>query len=351
MKSLHDAKSRRESNFLELSQPAPQSSPNPKKTDMSTQSSITRRQFLVGSAACLLAARFARAETAEAKADPEPVIDIHQHTPYSGRNDAEMIAHQRRIGITQTVLLPAGSPVEAAITHGGRSNGLAAGAGGNEAVLAVVREHPNEFFFFANEVPNLPNAREVLEKYLKLGAKGIGEQKFGVESDSSEIAFLAELAREYDVPVLLHFQEGKYNSGLERFHKVLEKFPDVNFIGHAQSWWGNIDANHDPKVLYPKGPVAHGGITDRLLSDYPNMFADQSAGSGLNALLRDEEHARRFLEKHQDKILFGTDCSDAVGHGEKCQGARTLATIRRLAPNKAAERKILYRNAQKLLQL
>ena len=33
-------------------------------------------------------------------------------------------------------------------------------------------------------------------------------------------------------------------------------------------------------------------ITDRLLSDYPNMYGDMSAGSGLNALLRDEEHAR-----------------------------------------------------------
>jgi hypothetical protein len=32
--------------------------------------------------------------------------------------------------------------------------------------------------------------------------------------------------------------------------------------------------------MYPKTPVTPGGITDRLLSDYPNMFGDMSAGSG-----------------------------------------------------------------------
>lgn len=282
---------------------------------------------------------------------PEAIIDIHQHVPYSGRSAEEMIAHQGVLGITATMLLPAGSPVARPSTHDGASNGLAAGIGGNEAALEIVRQHPAEFFFFANEVPDLPQAREVLEKYLKLGAKGIGEQKFNVQSDSKEIHFIAEIAQEYDVPVLLHFQEGTYNSGLENFHKVLEKFPRVNFIGHAQSWWGHIDDDHDPAVLYPGGAVTPGGLTDRLLSDYPNMYGDQSAGSGLNAMLRDEDHARWFIEKHQDKLLYGSDCSDAVGHAPECQGARTLAAIRRLAPSKAVERKILYENSKKLFRL
>ncbi len=125
----------------------------------------------------------------------------------------------------------------------------------------------------------------------------------------------------------------------------------MNFIGHAQSWWGHIDKDHDPKVLYPKGPVVPGGVTDRLLSDYPNMFADHSAGSGLNALLRDEGHARWFIEKHQDKLLYGSDCSDAVGHGSACQGAGTLDAIRRLSPNKTVERKILFENSKRLFRL
>ena len=94
-----------------------------------------------------------------------------------------------------------------------------------------------------------------------------------------------------------------------------------------------------------------GGLTDRYLADYPNMFADMSAGSGLNALTRDEDHSRGFLDRHQDKILYGSDCDDRVGAGAACQGSQTIAAIRKLAPNKVAERKILYENSKKLFKL
>jgi len=270
----------------------------------------------------------------------EPIIDIHQHTHYSGRSDAELIAHQRTMGITQTVLLPAGSRY-----------GLAVDAGGNDTVVAIARQYPKEYVFFANELPDIAQARAVLQKYLNMGAKGIGEQKFPIEADSAPIDLVAEIAHYYDVPVLLHFEFGTYNLGFERFHKVLERFPQVNFIGHAQTWWGNIDKSLDPRVMYPKTPVTPGGLTDRWLSDYPNMYGDMSAGSGLNALLRDEEHARGFLKRHQDKLLYGSDCSDRDGQGAKCSGSQQIAAIRRLAPDAQAIRKILYGNAARLLKM
>ncbi len=132
---------------------------------------------------------------------------------------------------------------------------------------------------------------------------------------------------------------------------MLEKFPKVNFIGHAQTWWGNVDAKHDQKVLYPTGKVTAGGITDRLLADYPNIFGDHSAGSGLNFLVRDPEFAAGFIERHQNKLMYGSDCDDILGAGPGCQGAQTLVNLRKLAPNKKVERKILYENAKKLLKL
>jgi hypothetical protein len=126
----------------------------------------------------------------------------------------------------------------------------------------------------------------------------------------------------------------------------------VNFIGHAQTWWANIDAGHgDQSVLYPKGAVAANGLTDRYLRDYPNMFGDLSAGSGLNALTRDEAFTREFLTRHQDKLIFGSDCSDHDGSGSRCQGSQTLATIRRLAASRSIERKLLYGNAKKLFRI
>jgi len=298
-------------------------------------STFSRRNFLFTSAAAA-AGTLAHVESATA----EPVIDIHQHTDYSGRTDEQMIAHQRTMGITHTVLLPAG-----------RFYQLEAGASGNDRVQEVARQHPGEYFFFANEVPYLSDAREVIVAALKAGAHGIGEQKFMVDADSRAVAIVAEIAQEFSVPVLLHFQYGRYNTSFERFHTILEKYPKVNFIGHAQTWWANIDAKADQAVLYPKGPVTPGGITDRLLTDYPNMYGDMSAGSGLNAMLRDEDHARGFFARHQDKLMYGSDCSDSVGTGAKCSGSQMLATIRRLAPDKAAERKILFENAKRVLKL
>ncbi|MES2788665.1 MAG: amidohydrolase family protein [Planctomycetota bacterium] len=310
----------------------------------------TRRCFLAASVSASAALWSLGADAAETAA--EPIIDIHQHTNYSQRTNAQLIAHQQAMGVTRTILLPSGSPVSRSSTNGGKYNGLGGvGAGGNETVLAVARQYPKEYSFGVNEVTDLPEATAELNKYLDLGAIIIGEQKFGVECDSPESQKLYALAGEHKVPILLHFQHGTYNLSFERFYQMLEKFPNTTFIGHAQTWWANIDKNHaDQKMLYPRGKVTAGGLTDKYLADYPNMFADMSAGSGLSALTRDEDHARGFLDRHQNKILYGSDCNDSVGSGAACQGAQTIAAIRKLAPDKAIERKILYENAKKLFR-
>ena len=93
----------------------------------------------------------------------ERILDLHQHSPYSGRTDAELIAHQEKMGILKSVLLPAGARY-----------GLAAGAGGNDICLNLVRKHPEKFVMFANEGPAPDQTKAVIEKYLKLGAIGIG---------------------------------------------------------------------------------------------------------------------------------------------------------------------------------
>ncbi|MBO0720652.1 MAG: amidohydrolase family protein [Blastocatellia bacterium] len=296
---------------------------------------ISRRSLLGLACAALL-----EATGIFALSEQQQVIDLHQHTNYHGRTDEQLIAHQHSMGVTRTVLLPAGSKY-----------GLAAGAGGNDTVLRLAQAYPKEFVFFANELPDIPEAKAVIEKYLKLGAIGIGEQKFHVDCDSQPMQLIAEIARAHNVPVLMHFQHETYNMGIERFYKMLEKYPTVNFIGHAQTWWGNIDKNHQQSVMYPKGPVTPGGITDRLLSDYPNVFGDLSAGSALNALQRDEDHARDFLKRHQDKLVFGSDCEDAEGKGSKCIGAQQLETVRRLAPDAAAVKKMLHDNTARLLRI
>jgi predicted TIM-barrel fold metal-dependent hydrolase len=285
---------------------------------------------------------------------PESLIDIHQHVGYHGRDDATLLAHQRAMGATKTILLPAGRPVNRPSTNNGVSNGLEAKCLGNEACYRLAKENPKEYLFGANEVPDLPDAIQEIEKYLKLGAVVIGEQKFGVECDSPEMQRIYELAGHYHVPVLMHWQYKRYNYGFERFYKMLEKFPKTTFVGHAQTFWAHIDKSYvdDTKDLYPKGKtIVPGGITDRYLSDYPNMYGDLSAGSGLNAFTRDEDHTRKFFTRHQDKLIYGSDCEDSTGTTPQCQGAKTIAVVRRLAETKTIERKLLFANARRVFHL
>jgi predicted TIM-barrel fold metal-dependent hydrolase len=328
---------------------------------MITPRMLSRREFIATSAAAFVGANLGFA----APAAVEPIIDIHQHTNYGGvrdknfkpiqpgRSDEQLTVHQRVMGVTLSILLPAGRTVARPSTHGGMSIGLQGTCGTNEDCMALAKANPKEFVFGANEVSDLDDAPAVVEKYLKLGAVVIGEQKFGVECDSPEMQKLYQLAGAYRVPILMHWQVGTYNHGLDRFHTMLKKYPNVNFIGHAQTWWANIDkaCDNSPKNLYPTGKVTPGGVTDRYLSDYPNMYADLSAGSGHNAFKRDPDHGRAFIQRHQDKLLYGSDCADRIGHGKACSGEMQIAQVRAFSPNKAVERKVLYENAKKLFRL
>jgi predicted TIM-barrel fold metal-dependent hydrolase len=311
----------------------------------------SRRQFLQTAALLVAGTALSGCETSEVAS--ERIVDIHQHLGYSGRVDEVFLAHQGNMGISKTILLPAGRPIDSASTHGGVSNGLEAKCLGNEACYQFAMAHSETYAFGSNEVPNAPDALKEIEKYLKKGAVVVGEQKFGLECDSPEMQGIYQLAADYGVPVLMHWQYQRYNYGFERFHRMLARHPRTKFIGHAQTWWAHIDKAYrdDTTNLYPTGPVTPGGLTDRYLNDYPNMFGDLSAGSGLNALTRDAGHARAFIERHQDKLLYGSDCNDSTGFGTACQGAQTIATLRRLVPSRRIQRKLFQQNARRLLKI
>ena len=154
----------------------------------------SRREFLRLSGA-VLAGAVVGGEEAGAAAPDEPIIDIHQHLGYNGRSDEVLLAHQRAMGVTKTILLPAGRPVSSSSTHDGVSNGLQAQCLGNDACVAFAKAHPKAFLFGANEVPDVDGAVQEIERYLKLGAVAIAEQKFGVECDSPEMQKIYELAQ------------------------------------------------------------------------------------------------------------------------------------------------------------
>ncbi|MCA9222846.1 MAG: twin-arginine translocation signal domain-containing protein, partial [Planctomycetales bacterium] len=71
---------------------------------------MSRRSFLASTAAAGALVASGGLHAAD-EAVPEPIIDIHQHTNYHKRDDEQMLAHQRAMGITRSILLPAGREV------------------------------------------------------------------------------------------------------------------------------------------------------------------------------------------------------------------------------------------------
>jgi predicted TIM-barrel fold metal-dependent hydrolase len=312
---------------------------------------MDRRTVLTGLGAA--AATSSLTPSLEAQESPRwsaPVIDMHFHI----RRMPELnIAHQQGAGITAANLLTPASQ--------------------GPAATALQAQNAAMFpSWFGSTDVTKPEAAQLLTQAVKSGAKGFGELKFPVAADGPEMRRVYDLAAELNVPVLIHFQEigqpaapGGYNTGIKRFAAILKAYPKTKFIGHADAFWANISADYHEQEAYPTGPIVPGGVSDKLLSDYPNLFADTSANSANNALSRDAEFSAAFLKRHQDKLHFGSDCNceDGKGGGAaqnsdrvaprmrgKCVGQETLKLLT-ASSTPAIFRKIAWTNAHRLLGL
>ncbi len=299
---------------------------------------ITRRDFMgaAGAATASVSSSFGHAP----RTDPL-LLDIHQHVLFGSRPEDKLVLHQNVLGVKTTVLLPGDGWMHVQLA-------------GNSECWSHLKAHPDGYVTFCNVDPEREDAQQVLRTQLEKGALGIGEQKFKLPADSPEMRRVYDVARDFNVPVLLHFG-GEYNTGLERFHKVLEAYPQVNFIGHATGWWANISAV-GASGGYPGGPVKPGGITDRLLSDYPNMYGDLSANSGRNALSRDPDFASDFVLRLSRKLIWGSDCPCHDGHGGDyqkgyCIAQRSLGRLKEYVADSRILRRITYDNGARLLGL
>jgi predicted TIM-barrel fold metal-dependent hydrolase len=246
-------------------------------------------------------------------------------------------------------------------------------AAGRDQVSAAQTAAPGRFTWFSSADPSSPEGVAALTESVKAGARGFGEMKFHLATDGQEFQRVYALAAELRVPILIHFQEvdhfeneGTWSTGFAKsFERMLKAYPKTTFIGHADAFWANVSADYHNESAYPSGPIVRGGITDKLLGDYPNLYGDVSANSGNNMLSRDPAFTTDFLRRHQRKLLFGSDCGCADGHGAgvsqgnnpaaarlagKCVARETLTVLKRSA---SAEifRKITWENAHMLLKI
>lgn len=321
-------------------------------------SSFTRREFLKTSLAVSAAASFGvKRSAAEQAAKPAPagnrptagargIIDFHLHIKHCGRDLSATIAHIEGLGCQQAVLLP-----------------LEDLAGGlfltTDEVLEAHRQYPRQAIPFCQVDLRRDNFEQRIRAYAKAGCRGYGEQKQRLSLDDHRIRRMLEVISELGWPCTFHFQDGQkgFNQGIEQhLEPLLKRFPRVKFIGHAQSWWSHISAEVPPPEvsLYPKGPVKAGGLIDRLLSVYDNLYGDLSAGSGYNALVRDEKFAAGFVRRHGRKLLFASDCPCHDGKGANwkggCIGRKTIDLLEHIA-DVGTQADIFYNNAARLLGL
>jgi len=228
-----------------------------------------------------------------------PVLDSHLHLR---PNPDACFTHIQGSGVSNAVLLTRASDEDKA--------------------KAEMQKRPGHFVRSVATDPAQPDAPEVIRKAIQNGAVSVGELKYHLALDSPEMRRVYEVCAEMQAPVMMHIQnfphfpgELPYNTGYPQFDKVLRSYPKTNFIGHGDLFWAHISADVPSDLGYPSGPIKPGGLTDKFLSDFPNLYADMSANSGNNALSRDPAFSRDFIVRHRTKLIFGSDCSCTDGHG------------------------------------
>lgn len=300
---------------------------------------LNRRRFLSATAA---AAALCHVE-AQSYEWGNPVLDVHLHPR---RQEGGELEHANGSGVTKAVLLT--------------------GSAMADHSKSVVAKNPDRFVWFVGADMTKPDGLEILRKNLDAGAIGLGEMKSHVACDGPEMRSVYALAAERKVPVLIHFAdfpqfagEGVWNNGIARFPAVVKANPKTIFIGHGDAFWANMSADVPDGVSYPTGKIKPGGVSTRLVSEFPNFYGDFSANSGRNFLGRDPDFAAKFIERNHAKLMFGCDCSCRDGHGAgqsskqpliagKCVARETLTALKQLA-SPAHFRQITWQNGTKLI--
>jgi hypothetical protein len=148
--------------------------------------------------------------------------------------------------------------------------------------------------FGPDEVKTVKEAVEKMLKEKKDGAIGFGEHYGkGLMFDDPSNMRLYTACSMVGFPVMFHMDnsQNKDEPGLPHLEAALKAHPKCLFIAHGPFWWKQLGT----------------GDCDRLLENYPNLYADLSAGSGARALGKDKKYTRKFMISHSQKLLFATD--------------------------------------------
>ena len=287
------------------------------------------------------------------------IIDSHNHIYYHGLNAEGVLEEMDRFGFDVTWLLtwylPPGEHIQN--NYGVfnpcnvRPDGTHAGATLDDLSRAC-EKYPNRFIAGYCPCPTEGNASAMFEAAVKMhNVRICGEWSYRTVLDDPRAIELFQTAGDLNTPVVLHidtpylngvYQQDWYGGEIDTLERALSKCPNTIFVGHAPGFWRHISGNEntDPEK-YPSGPVTPGGRLFDMLTQHKNLWADLSAGSGLNALKRMDDGGLNFLIENQDRLLFGRD---APGNA-----LQEYLNDLNLSDNVAA--KIYHQNALRLVPL
>ncbi len=272
-----------------------------------------------------------------------PVIDVHTHISFARKSDkgVELSGERNYLGTPQELLAVMDRKNLRAMVNltGGFENGLV------DAVSKYDKAHPDRFFTFTE--PSYPRFNE--GNYPKLQADAIAQaQKNGarglkilktlglylrenitsgplVKIDDTRFDPMWDACGQLNLPVAIHVSDPiAFFTPPDRFtarYEALNNHPDWSFSGRDfPSNAELLEARNRVIARHPKTQflVLHvGNFAEDLtnvgenLDRFPNMTVDIAARIG--ELGRQPRTARRFFDKYQDRILFGTD---ATPHGD-----------------------------------
>jgi predicted TIM-barrel fold metal-dependent hydrolase len=259
-----------------------------------------------------------------------PAIDFHAHLTWSS---ADGSAPPNYLGTTSDLLAVMDRKNVTAMVH------LTGGYG--EHLRCCIRDlqdaHPGRFYVFTEPMWNragdskypVDQAAEI-ERAARDGARGLkvlktlglflrGSDASLVKVDDPRFDPMWETCGAFGLPVAIHVSDPEaFFLPIDRFNERYEELhnhPDWSFCGRdfpgdreLQEARNRVLARH-PKtqfvVLHVGNNAENLAYVSECMDRYPNMTVDIAARIG--ELGRQPREARRFLERYQDRILFGTD--------------------------------------------
>ena len=291
------------------------------------------------------------------------IIDCHQHVFWKNHDDRWLVDEMDRLGIDKAWLLtwylpaaeddPAYHRAQNPIHL--RPDGTHGAVPFSDVILAC-RRYPDRFIPGYIPCPTEGHDPAALFEaaYHMHGVRVCGEWSYRTLLDDPRAINLFRKCGELKCPVLIHmdvpflpdgrggwvYQNVWCGGTIANFARALEACPETTFIGHAPGFWREISGDADTNPAgYPAEPAVGGGKLFALFDEHPNLCADLSARSGLNAMKRLGDRATEFLGRCADRLLYGRD-----NYGNDLQ-----EYLNSLDLDPDVREKIYHRNAEKLL--